>query len=298
MAEREKERAPVDGAELIEKYITELGPIPERLHRNFRLIRDLDERSAQLQAQVDEKCRQQMEALQGKAGQAKRARHSPEDQTLSREVQAMQQQIINMAEEKMHIAAQVYDLVDVHIRNLDEDLTKFASDLDDEQRESGLTDGETACGRLGIDLGLPAAPQQQQQAAAAAAAAAQQQGEQRQKRKYTRRKGVEGAAAEAAGLSAAAAAADEPVPLAAAAELEGDASEPRYCVCKGVSYGDMVCCDNEECPIEWFHFPCVGLTEQPKGKWYCPDCSRAMQQQQHGHGHHAHGHGHQHKAGR
>jgi hypothetical protein len=101
MAERDKEKVPVDGAELIEKYITELGPIPERLHRNFRLIRDLDERSAQLQAQVDEKCRQQMEAQQGKAGQTKRAWHSPEDQALSKEIQAMQQQIINMAEEKV-----------------------------------------------------------------------------------------------------------------------------------------------------------------------------------------------------
>jgi hypothetical protein len=106
MAERDKEKVPVDGAELIEKYITELGPIPERLHRNFRLIRDLDERSAQLQAQVDEKCRQQMEALQGKAGQTKRARHSPEDQALSKEIQAMQQQIINMAEEKVRSVAQ------------------------------------------------------------------------------------------------------------------------------------------------------------------------------------------------
>jgi hypothetical protein len=104
----------------------------------------------------------------------------------------------------MHIAAQVYDLVDVHIRNLDEDLTKFTSDIDEEQRESGLTEGETACGRLGIDLGLPpAVQQQQQQAAAAAAAAAQQQGEQRQKRKYTRRKGMEGAAADTAGAWAA-----------------------------------------------------------------------------------------------
>jgi hypothetical protein len=101
----------------------------------------------------------------------------------------------------MHIAAQVYDMVDVHIRNLDEDLTKFTSDIDEEQLESGITEGETACGRLGIDLGLPPAAQQQQQqqAAAAAAAAAQQQGEQRQKRKYSRRKGAEGAAADAAG---------------------------------------------------------------------------------------------------
>ena len=24
----------------------------------------------------------------------------------------------------------------------------------------------------------------------------------------------------------------------------------------------MVGCDNEECPIEWFHFDCVGVTEE------------------------------------
>jgi len=34
----------------------------------------------------------------------------------------------------------------------------------------------------------------------------------------------------------------------------------------------MVCCDNKNCLIEWFHFPCVGLTTSPKGKWYCPQC--------------------------
>jgi hypothetical protein len=47
----------------------------------------------------------------------------------------------------------------------------------------------------------------------------------------------------------------------------------------------MVACDNPECPIEWFHFACVGLTEQPKGKWYCPECAPQFQQKQHGHGH-------------
>jgi len=28
-----------------------------------------------------------------------------------------------------------------------------------------------------------------------------------------------------------------------------------------------------QCPIEWFHFACVGLTTKPKGKWYCPRCT-------------------------
>ncbi|KAL1500849.1 hypothetical protein ABEB36_006275 [Hypothenemus hampei] len=55
-----------------------------------------------------------------------------------------------------------------------------------------------------------------------------------------------------------------------------DPNEPRYCLCNQVSYGDMVACDNEECPSEWFHYPCVGITAPPKGKWYCPQCTATM----------------------
>lgn len=51
-----------------------------------------------------------------------------------------------------------------------------------------------------------------------------------------------------------------------------DLTETRYCVCNQISYGDMVGCDNKRCPIEWFHYPCVGITSAPKGKWYCPKC--------------------------
>ncbi|KAG5684521.1 hypothetical protein PVAND_013750 [Polypedilum vanderplanki] len=53
-----------------------------------------------------------------------------------------------------------------------------------------------------------------------------------------------------------------------------DPNEPRYCICNQVSYGEMVACDNAECPLEWFHYPCVGITTTPKGKWYCPMCSK------------------------
>ena len=34
----------------------------------------------------------------------------------------------------------------------------------------------------------------------------------------------------------------------------------------------MIGCDNDLCPIEWFHFNCVQLSCKPKGKWYCPKC--------------------------
>ncbi|GAA6090203.1 inhibitor of growth protein 2, partial [Tachysurus ichikawai] len=55
-------------------------------------------------------------------------------------------------------------------------------------------------------------------------------------------------------------------------EFSIDPNEPTYCLCEQVSYGEMIGCDNEQCPIEWFHFSCVGLTYKPKGKWYCPKC--------------------------
>ncbi|XP_023686374.1 inhibitor of growth protein 2-like [Paramormyrops kingsleyae] len=59
---------------------------------------------------------------------------------------------------------------------------------------------------------------------------------------------------------------------ASPAEYAIDPNEPTYCLCDQVSYGEMIGCDNEQCPIEWFHFSCVGLTYKPKGKWYCPKC--------------------------
>ena len=43
-----------------------------------------------------------------------------------------------------------------------------------------------------------------------------------------------------------------------------------------VSSGEMVGCDNDECPWEWFHIGCVGILphNMPKGKWYCPECRK------------------------
>ncbi|KAI6192151.1 Inhibitor of growth protein [Aphelenchoides bicaudatus] len=59
-------------------------------------------------------------------------------------------------------------------------------------------------------------------------------------------------------------------------EMPVDPNEPTYCVCHQVSFGQMICCDNKACVVEWFHFNCVGLTSTPKGKWYCDACKEKM----------------------
>ncbi len=52
-----------------------------------------------------------------------------------------------------------------------------------------------------------------------------------------------------------------------------DPNEPVYCFCKRIAFGDMIACDNEDCDVEWFHYPCVNLTRKPRNSWICPTCA-------------------------
>ena len=53
-----------------------------------------------------------------------------------------------------------------------------------------------------------------------------------------------------------------------------DGDDTKYCFCHNISYGDMVACDNDNCPYQWFHWGCIGITEEPKGEWLCPHCRK------------------------
>ncbi|KAL4921766.1 hypothetical protein BDW62DRAFT_174439 [Aspergillus aurantiobrunneus] len=65
---------------------------------------------------------------------------------------------------------------------------------------------------------------------------------------------------------------------------EDEEGEPRYCYCNEISFGEMVACDNDACPREWFHLSCVGLTKPPgrNVKWYCNECKDNMRRNRNG----------------
>lgn len=77
--------------------------------------------------------------------------------------------------------------------------------------------------------------------------------------KRSHKKGA-GLAAQAA--AAAAAQGDEGY-SAQGDEDEDDGNSQRYCLCDGPGFGQMVGCDGDKCPREWFHLACVGLAEPP-----------------------------------
>lgn len=57
-------------------------------------------------------------------------------------------------------------------------------------------------------------------------------------------------------------------------EEDEDQDNNVWCICQQKSEGDMVACDNKSCPYEWFHYKCVGITAPPRGKWFCPICTK------------------------
>lgn len=57
-------------------------------------------------------------------------------------------------------------------------------------------------------------------------------------------------------------------------ELNEDTDLELFYLCNQPEYGKMIACDNEDCDIVWFHYPCVNVKRKPRGKWFCPDCKR------------------------
>lgn len=52
-------------------------------------------------------------------------------------------------------------------------------------------------------------------------------------------------------------------------------NDPKYCYCQDGEHGEMIGCDNNDCPYQWFHLDCLKLTKPPKAKiWFCPDCRK------------------------
>ncbi|KAL0479214.1 hypothetical protein AKO1_008035 [Acrasis kona] len=66
-----------------------------------------------------------------------------------------------------------------------------------------------------------------------------------------------------------------PIAVTAQPDMPVHTDEPVYCICQKTSYGEMIACDDYDCPVEWYHFACVGINPEtpPNGEWYCPTCA-------------------------
>uniref|UniRef100_A0A8C6PJG0 Inhibitor of growth protein n=1 Tax=Nothobranchius furzeri TaxID=105023 RepID=A0A8C6PJG0_NOTFU len=141
------------------------------------------------------------------------------------------------SDDKVQLAMQTYEMVDKHIRRLDADLARFENELKEKLELSGY---ESTDGRGDLRV---------------------------QRDKHSpRKKKIKNSPDLTEALL--------PMQPSDVLDMPVDPNEPTYCLCHQVSYGEMIGCDNPDCPIEWFHFACVDLATKPKGKWFCPRCTQ------------------------
>lgn len=179
---------------------------------------------------------------------------------------------IKIAEEKVGLAVTAYDWVDRQIRRLDADLQKSENTLllglrAGTEASRGLQDA------LGIDyekgqgahrwddvenllMGRPSGNRTQSNKVTRSIEERESSSEGAGKKKSFGKNGKERDQEQSTG-----------------ADMAVDPNEPTYCYCDEVSSGEMVACDNEDCPREWFHLPCVGFSQPPRGRWFCLFCA-------------------------
>ncbi|EFN81277.1 Inhibitor of growth protein 4 [Harpegnathos saltator] len=237
-----------------------LEHLPIELQRNFTLMRDLDARAQSLMKDIDKLADDYLRNIK---------KESPEK---SKEQITHIQSLFNKAKEygddKVQLAIQTYELVDKHIRRLDSDLARFEAEIQDKALNSSRAQEEGNASKKGRKK----LKEEKRKKKGNAVSSEDEFKVPRKKQK----KGGSAASASSTGAVGSGAQVDATTlgHPADVLDMPVDPNEPTYCLCHQVSYGEMIGCDNPDCPIEWFHFACVGLTTKPKGKWYCPKCTQ------------------------
>ncbi|PIA54031.1 hypothetical protein AQUCO_00900538v1 [Aquilegia coerulea] len=239
----------------VDDYLEYSSTLPAELQRLLNTMRELDERSQGILNQTRDQTKYCL------TQSSKRMMNPEEDDSamekMRKDIEANQENALSLCTEKVLLARQAYDLIDSHVKRLDEDLNNFGEDLKQE--------GKIAPDEPAILPPLPLLPKDEKKRSYFGAS--QSKRFDYRERDWDRDRDFE--------LMPPPGSHKKSVPAPVDVDQPIDPNEPTYCVCHQVSFGDMIACDNENCQGgEWFHYSCVGLTPETrfKGKWYCPTC--------------------------
>ena len=235
----------------LDNFLESIEHLPKELQRNFLLMKDLDQRTQDTLSEVEDCVKHYKISGVTLPRDARKERLCKIDE--------LYQKAKEYSDDKVQLAMQMYEMVDKHIRRLDADLGRFEQDLNitdhTHRRVSSLSNGE------GQSIIINRNRKRVNETRIGSIT--------RGRKKYASSSEETGPSGLASPVGVVPGGTSSDV-----LDMPVDPNEPTYCLCHQVSFGEMIGCDNLECPIEWFHFQCVGLTSKPKGKWFCPRCSQ------------------------
>jgi len=224
----------------LEHYLDSLETLPGELRRNFTKMTDKDVMNKDIMVQIDGASDEYLRKVRDLSPTKRKAEME--------KIQHMFKKAKELSDEKVNIAVATYEMIDKHIRKLDSDLAKFESEMKDKGRLSQTeSEEEEVVNKKKMKDKKKKGVKEE---------------DNKKKKKAKKVENLTTPLISYVGSGVPQEVLDMPV----------DPNEPTYCTCQQVSYGEMIGCDNQDCPIEWFHFGCMDLSHKPKGKWYCPKC--------------------------
>lgn len=281
----------------------EIGTLPTAIKGRFSEMRDMDDRAANFMVDADKAVAETLRKAASKGPNADALKRSYQ------EVISLQGKAMDQASQKVETAEKAFNVVDEVIRTLDDKLREFEAQLrkdgrwptNDKPPRNSSAAG-TGAGASGTGAGASASGSITQNnnnnGGGTTAASAGSTTAQKSRRSTSGGRNSDGTSTGRNGathsnnnahnsnnnnsnsnvnnmnkLQKLEEAIQETITTGAEAV---ESNEPKYCFCQQVSFGEMVGCDNESCPYQWFHYVCVGLTEAPPEgeKWLCTDCRK------------------------
>ncbi|XP_060844873.1 inhibitor of growth protein 4-like [Rhopalosiphum padi] len=267
----------------LKHYLNNLENLPVELQRNFTLMRDLDSRVQELMRNIDKLTDDYMSNSKGYTADKNRE--------MMTSIQRQFDKAKEYSDDKVQLSIQTYEMVDKHVREFDSDLARFGAEIQDRAISATRNIEENSQKRECKKI-------KDKEIKKKSASSEEETAPKKTSKKKQLKKGVTkttsaapnktplinvvtnptnptnsvtSVTVETSSLTGALVGAGG-AHSAEVLDMPVDPNEPTYCLCNQVSYGEMIGCDNPDCPIEWFHFACVKLTTKPKGKWFCPKC--------------------------
>lgn len=269
----------------LNNYMESLEYLPSDLQRNFNLMLELDSRAQLLLKDIDEKSSKLMSSIAcdndddvDNDNNSTTNKHENELNLIKKSFNLVNE----YSDDKVQLANQSYELVDKYIRKLDVNLLKFEKEI--EEKYENILNGKDAddstsiienesesiknllksiCMKSPSSAKSVRTTSMKKTSIFSPSTSTNKRGRKKIEKLYDGNLVLnDGHHKNAANTE------NENGML----HMAVDPNEPTYCLCGQVSYGEMIGCDNSDCLIEWFHFPCVGLCIKPKGKWFCPNC--------------------------
>eukprot|EP01135_Chromosphaera_perkinsii_P001911 Nk52_evm60s212 gene=Nk52_evmTU60s212 len=290
----------------LEQYLASMESIPFEIQRNFTLIREVDSHSNCLLGSIEEKSKTLANDLKDKSKE--------ERMGVLKDVQKEYAQAVQFCSAKVELAEKIYELLDGHVKKLDGAFARYKADPNNEEPdpyEEAINDWKKFQKQMKLEMEEEEAAREEaaRKGKVLYLSRPENPGKKKQKqislddlnmgfrsnmdstppkasaKETTKNKKKTQATSSAAKKAKTTKKVEkQKTPKKQKAKLNTtiqipqpqDPDEQRYCICDQISYGEMIGCDNPDCPTEWFHFQCIGLTTKPKGKWFCPGCSERM----------------------